>query len=140
MGVERITPERLARLRSMMTPLEAAVAQGDLVTVLDLDEDLLSLIHAAVANRQLIRVIKSTWARVRPCKLLFTTLAQADAGAYIASEDARLISAAEVGDGAGAHQLMVRSLENAQLRIADLHVTLDRDRRGRCRGAAHGGQ
>lgn len=127
LGVERITPERLTRLRSTMTALEAAVAQGDLVTVLDLDEDLLCLIHAAVANKQLIRVIKSTWARVRSYKLLFTTLAQADAGAYIASEDARLISAAEVGDGPGAHQLMVRSLDNAQLRIADLLRSHDPD-------------
>ena len=120
LGVERMTPERAARLRATMTKLKAAVAEGDLITVLDLDEDLLSLIHAAVANRQLARVIKETWARVRSYKLLFTTTAQADAGAYIAEEDARLLAAAEAGDGAGAYEIMLNSLANAQLRLADL--------------------
>lgn len=102
-----------------MAALEAAVDEGDLVKVLDLDEDLLALIHAAVANRQLARVIRSTWARVRSYKLLFT-MTQADAGHYIAEEDARLIEATEVGDGEAAYKLMDDSLANAHLRLADL--------------------
>lgn len=119
-GVERMTPERLNRLRSTMTALQEAVADGDLITTLDLDEQLLLLVHGAVANKQVTRVIKSTWARVRPYKLLFTTTAQADAGSYIANEDARFVELAEAGDGAGAHELMTQSLANAKLRLADL--------------------
>lgn len=120
LGVERMTPERLALLRSTMAALESAVAEGDLVTVLDLDEELLSLIHAAVANKQLARVIRSTWARIRSYKLLFTTTAQTSAGAYIAAEDARLLVAAAAGDGAGAYEVMANSLCNAQLRLVDM--------------------
>lgn len=120
LGVERMTPERLARLHSTMAALESAVAESDLVTVLDLDEDLLSLIHAAVANKQLARVVRSTWARIRPYKLLFTATAQADAGVHIVGENARLLEATEAGDGAGAHALMLNSLANAHLRLVDL--------------------
>ncbi|ORB31712.1 GntR family transcriptional regulator [Mycolicibacterium parafortuitum] len=119
-GVERMTPERLTRLHSTMTALREAVDDGDLITTLDLDEQLLLLIHGAVANRQLTRVIKSTWARVRPYKLLFTTTAQTDAGTYIANEDTRFVELAETRDGAGAHELMTQSLANAKLRLADL--------------------
>lgn len=120
LGVEQMTPERLARLRSTMTALQEAVDDGDLITVLDLDEQVLLLIHGAVANRQLTRVIKSTWARVRPYKLLFTTTAQDDAGLYIAREDAHFVDLAAARDGAGAHQLMTQSLANAKLRLAEL--------------------
>ncbi len=120
MGVERMTPERLTRLRSTLTALREAVQDGDLITVLDLDEQILMLIHGAVANRQLLRVIRSTWVRVRPYKLLFTTIAQTDAGDYIATENARFIELAEAGDGPGAHALMMHSLANAKIRLADL--------------------
>ncbi|MGE2737056.1 GntR family transcriptional regulator [Mycolicibacterium vaccae] len=120
MGVERMTPERLARLRATMTALEEAVAEGDLVTTLDLDEQVLLLIHGAVANKHLTRVIKSIWTRVRPYKLLWTTTAQVDAGAYIAEEDARFVAIAEARDGAHAHELMIESLVNAKLRLSDL--------------------
>jgi DNA-binding GntR family transcriptional regulator len=120
MGVERMTPERLARLRSTVTALREANDEGDLLTVLERDEQMLLLIHGAVANKQLIRVIKSTWVRVRPYKLLFTTIAQDDAGDYIAREDAHFVELAEAGDGAGTHELMVQSLANAKLRLADL--------------------
>lgn len=120
MGVECMTPERLNRLRSTMAALEKAVPEGDLVTVLDLGEDLLSLIHGAVANKQLARVIKETWARVRPYKLAFTLLAQDDAGVFIAEENAHIVEAAEAGDGAAAHELMDKSLAYGQLLLTDL--------------------
>lgn len=119
MGVERMTPERLARMRTTMTALKSAATEGDFVKVLDLDEDLLALIHAAVANKQIARVIRSTWARVRPYKLLFT-MTQTDAGDYIAWEDALLIEATEAGDGPKARELQDNSLANAHLRLEDL--------------------
>lgn len=120
MGVEHITPERLTRLHSTMTALKEALDAGDLATLLDRDEQILLLIHGAVANRQLLRVIKSTWLRVRPYKLLFTTIAQADAGDYIVAENSHFVELAEAGDGPGAHALMVHSLSNAKIRLADL--------------------
>ncbi len=132
MGVERMTPERLTRLRSTMAALRTAVDEDDLVTVLELDEQLLLLIHGAVANRQLLRVIKSTWVRVRPYKLLFTTIAQADAGGYIVAENSRFVELAEAGDGPGTHALMMHSLANAKIRLADLLRSHDHgDPRGR---------
>lgn len=120
MGIERMTPKRLNRLQATMDNLRRAVEGNDLTTVLDLDEDLLSLIHAAVSNKELARVIHSTWTRVRPYKLLFTTTAQNDAGHYIADEDLRLVEAAETGDSTGARDLMEQSLINAQVRLSDL--------------------
>lgn len=120
LGVERMTPKRLERLQATMRSLEASVEAADLTTVLDLDEDLLSLIHAAVANKELARVIRSTWARIRPYKLLFTTTAQSDAGHYIAHEDRLLLEAATAGDGARARDVIQNSLINAHVRLADL--------------------
>lgn len=120
LGIERMTPTRLSRLEATLGQLDAAVEAVDLTTVLDIDEDFLSLIHAAVGNRELARVIRSTWARVRPYKLLFTTTAQADAGPYISYEDHKLFQAASEGDGEGARHIMEESLTNAQVRLADL--------------------
>ena len=120
LGVERMTPERITRIQSIMTALDAAVSESDLVTVLNLDEDLLLMIHEAIANQQLTRVIKETWARVRPYKLLFTTTAQVDAGPYIAREDASLVQATIDGDGPKARDIVDQSLTNAQIRLADL--------------------
>jgi DNA-binding GntR family transcriptional regulator len=119
MGIERMTPDRLTRLRSTMAELESAAKEADLVTVLDLDEDLLALVHAAAVNKQLERVIKSTWAQVRAYKLLFT-MTQANAGDYIARDNAGLIDAAGVGDASGARDWMDKSLANAHLQLDDL--------------------
>lgn len=119
LGVESMTPERLTRIRSTMQELQAAVESGDSVTVLDTDEDVLALIHGAIGNRQIVRVIKSTWVRVRPYKLLFTTTAQADAGARILDENLRLLEVAAAGDGVAARELMFESLVNAELQLVD---------------------
>lgn len=118
-GVECLTPARLARVRATMDTLRQAVGDSDLIQVLDIDEDLLALIHAAAGNRQIARVIRSTWTRIRPYKLLFTTTAQADAGERILSENARLIEAAEAHDGQAAKQIMTQSLDNAELQLVD---------------------
>lgn len=120
MGTERITPERLSRVHSTMSALKSAVSTNDLVAVLNLDEELLGLIHDAVGNQEITRVIRSTWQRIRPYKLLFTTTAQADAGTVIVEENSRLLEAAESRDGVAAHDMMLTSLYNARLRLTDL--------------------
>jgi len=120
LGVERMTPKRLERLEETMNRLEAAVDADALTTVLDLDEDFLSLIHAAGGNKELARVVRSTWARIRPYKLLFTTTAQSDAGQHILTEDRYLLEAARSGDGSKAREIVEKSLMNAQVRLADL--------------------
>lgn len=120
MGIERMTPNRLTRLDQTMASLKAAVEADELTTVLDLDEDMLMNIHSAVNNRELNRVIKLMWIRVRPYKMLFTTTAQADAGHYIAAENAQLLALTTAGDGDGARELMHNSLANAQVLLSDL--------------------
>lgn len=120
MGIEQITPERLERVRWTMSALEDAVAEQHLVAALDLDEEVLGLIHDAVGNQEITRVIRSTWQRIRPYKLLFTTTAQTDAGAVIVAENTRLLEAADARDGAAAHDMMLASLYNARLRLTDL--------------------
>lgn len=125
LGIRRMTPERLHRIRATRASLEDAAEHGDLVTTLDLDEELLAQIHDAVGNREVLRVIRSTWQRIRPYKLLFTSVAQADAGTLIVEENSRLIAAAEAADEDGAHRIMLASLDNAQLRIGDLLRTAE---------------
>lgn len=120
LGVQRMTPERLHRIRATRASLEDAAGRGDLVTTLDLDEELLAQIHDAVGNREVLRVIRATWQRIRPYKLLFTSVAQADAGPLITEENSQLITAAEAADGDSAQRIMLASLDNARLRIGDL--------------------
>lgn len=120
MGIERMTNKRLERLRTVMEDLDRAVSENDLTTVLDLDDDFLSHIHAAVDNKELARVIRSTWARVRPYKLLFTTTAQSDAGHYIINLNKQLLDAAVAGNGQVAQELTEKALVNAKLLLADL--------------------
>lgn len=130
LGVQRVSTARHQRLAATLGQLEEALAQGDSVTVLDLDEDLLSTIHAAAENRQVVRVIRSTWARIRPYKLLFTTNAQADAGAVMVDENTRLVRAVQDMDAAAARSIMESSLHNAELQLVDFlrsqnHTTSD---------------
>lgn len=119
LGTQRISTARHRRLVSTLQQLEEAVAQQDSATVLDLDEDLLSIIHAAAENRQVVRVIRSTWARIRPYKLLFTTTAQADAGAVMLNENTQLVKAVGEMDAAAARSIMESSLHNAELQLVD---------------------
>lgn len=119
LGVDYMTPERLHTMRSTLQRLEAAVGDGDLATVLDADEEFLALIHAAPGNKQTMRIIRSTWARVRVYKLLFTTTAQVDAGRGILAENTRLLQIAEAGDGPAAREVIFHSLANAELQLMD---------------------
>lgn len=119
LGVEAMTPERLRRMRATLDRLAAAVPADDLATVLDADEEFLGLVHAAIGNEQIMRVVRFTWERVRVYKLLFTTTAQVDAGEHILADDARLLEAAELGDGGAAEELILDSLVNAELQLVD---------------------
>lgn len=119
LGAQRMSTVRHQRLVATLQRLEEAVAQDDSATALDLDEDLLSIIHAAAENRQVVRVIRSTWARIRPYKLLFTTTAQADAGLVMLDENTLLVKAIEQKDVTAARSIMESSLHNAELQLVD---------------------
>lgn len=118
-GAQRMSTARHRRLVATLQQLEEAVTQENPATILDLDEDLLSIIHAAAENRQVIRVIRSTWARIRPYKLLFTTTAQADAGAMMLDENTRIVKAVGDMDAAAARSIVESSLHNAELQLVD---------------------
>lgn len=130
LAVDRMTPERLSRIRAAMRSLEGSLTAGDLAATLDRDEDLLAQLHEAVGNREVLRVIRSTWQRIRPYKLLFTSVAQADAGPLIVHENTELIARAEAADPDGAREVMLASLDNARLRIGDLLHGADGERGG----------
>lgn len=119
LGTPRMSTVRHRRTVDAVRQMEGAIAQGDAARILDLDEELLATVHAAGENQQVLRVIRSTWARIRPYKLLFMTAAQTDAGGVMLDENARLIAAIGDKDALAARSIMAASLHNAELQLVD---------------------
>ena len=117
LGVDRVGPTDVARMRTAYERMRTAVAEGHVGEALDRDEELLSVLYAAGGNPVLLGLVEDLWQRCRAFKLLGADTGSAgpDEGAW--GTQRRLLVAVEARDVETAVAVTRESLESAQERI-----------------------
>lgn len=119
-GAAVIDEDGVRELRRVIDALDMAVHSNDIPAVLALDEDFLAVIYAAVRNRALVDLIHGMWDRVRPYKLLFTSIEHGMGANFVIDDDRELLAACESHDGTRAAKVLAASLKKAHIRLTAL--------------------
>ncbi|MDN6437957.1 MAG: GntR family transcriptional regulator [Corynebacterium nuruki] len=117
-GVDAMTPEDITDLEELFTSMSEALADGDVLRYLDLDEEILMTVYSASDNPVLMEMIQALWARCRHFKILGARRSVADSTTVdLLRHQRELIDAARRHDGAGAAATTMTSLDEARARI-----------------------
>lgn len=117
LGGASVTEVDCARLRALVEQLATAVAEGDIVRALNLDEELLEVIYRAADNPVLLETISSLWQRCRPYKIVGAQRAKDLSDNSLWSFQPRIVEAACRRDGEVAAVITRQAMDSALDRI-----------------------
>lgn len=117
LGGGRVNKQDCATMRSLCDQLTTAVDRGDIVTSLDLDEALLSVLYSAGGNPVLVESIRGLWQRCRAYKIRGAQRAHELNDRSLWGFQPRLIAAAEARDAEAAADITRESMLAAMDRI-----------------------
>lgn len=117
-GAERITRTDAERMKVAYEAMRTAIAERQVVELLDRDEELLSILYRASGNPVLVNTIRTLWHHCRPYKIVGArgTLDSADIELLWVYQE-RLVEAALRGDGVAARAICHDSVVDATARI-----------------------
>ncbi|OMH34226.1 GntR family transcriptional regulator [Tersicoccus sp. Bi-70] len=120
LGAARVSTADVDRMRQHYRAMCQALEEGRVVTLLDHDEELLSILYAASGNRVIVDTIRTLWRRCRPYKIVGArnTLEAGDPAILSAFQE-RLIEAVAGQDADAAADINNQSLVSATDRIRD---------------------
>lgn len=115
LGAAGITADEVESMEETYEKLRAAIKQGGIVEMLDLDEEFLATLYRASRNPVLVTTIASLWRQCRAYKIVGAVEASTDDSLWRHQHD--LLVAARDRDGAAALAASNASLEEAMARI-----------------------
>ncbi len=117
LGAAAVTEEDCVVMLRLCDQLEQAVRDGQIVTSLDLDEALLTVLHARAGNAVLLESIRGLWQRCRAYKLRGAEHAREHSVTSLWSFQPRLVAAARSHDTGAAAAVTRESMLSAMDRI-----------------------
>lgn len=115
LGAVGILPAEVEAMEEAYKKLRAAVGEGQIIKMLDLDEAFLGILYRASRNPVLVTTIVGLWRQCRAYKIVGAVEASSDSTLWRHQKD--LLAAARKRDGAAALAASNASLEDATSRI-----------------------
>lgn len=117
LGATAVSDRDVREMTRLSERLARAVAAGDLVTALNLDEQLLSVLYTAAGNPILLEAVRGMWQRCRAYKLRGAATAHETGDETLWSFQPRIVAAVATRDGDAAAAITRESLTSAMDRI-----------------------